>query len=144
MGNFSGKVNEKEFDLDAEISLSYLASPENVFKLRLRNVQISEKNGDLQLGTGINFRPEEKGNNSYREVWEKMLDLRAPYNGQAQAQGKFSLIVNVLGLAQLKGHELKKVEKLSFTTCGFLSSAGEARIKKMCDDYTQAVKLSLD
>ncbi|MEZ4814964.1 MAG: serine protease [Bdellovibrionota bacterium] len=137
VGKYSGKINRKEFDLDAEVALSFIASPENIFKLRLRNVQVAEKNGDMQMGMGTNYRPDDKGDPSYREVWDKMLEGRAPYNGKPQPQDKHSLIVSMLG-----NSKKAKAEELSFLTCGVLSSVGSKQIEEICDSYAKSAKVS--
>ncbi len=136
-GAFSGKVTDKHFDQDAEMSLSFISSPEDIFKLRLRNVQVAEKEGDIQLGAGSNQRPDEEGNASYREVWEKMLERRAPYNGEPQTQGKHSLIVRVLS-----EENAKNTQRLHFATCGIIGSVGDAKIRKMCKDFSNSVTVS--
>lgn len=135
VGQYSGKIQRPEFDDDAEIALSYSSSPENIFKLRLRNIQVAEKDGDIQLGVGTNYRPDEEGSPAYREVWDKMLEQRAPYNGQAQISGKHSLIVSLIG------QSAAKAEQLSFTTCGVISSVGEQKIQDICKEYSKSVSV---
>lgn len=130
-GPFSGKITEKDFDDDAELSLAMNATAENIFHLRVRNIQIAEKDGDMQMGAGINLKPDNQGHPAYREVWDKMVSKRAPYNGLPQTQGKHSLIVSVMD---------NKMNKVHYITCGIISSVGEANIKKICDEFSKNVK----
>lgn len=138
VAQYSGAIPLSEYDLNAEMSLSFISTPANIFKLRLRNVQLAEKNGDMQMGVGTNYRPDDDGNPSYREVWDKMMDKRAPYNGRPQTQGKHSLIVS---LEDKINPSFPKADTVNFVTCGVLSSVGETRIKEICDAYSKTVNV---
>jgi len=140
VAQYSGSIPASEYDLDAEMALSFISSPNNIFKLNVRNVQLAEKDGDMQMGVGTNYRPDDDGNTSYREVWDKMLDKRAPYNGRAQSQGKHSLIVT---LDEKLNPNFSKAQSINFTTCGVLSSFGETRIKEICDAYSKTVSVNV-
>lgn len=139
VAQYSGSIPLSEYDLDAEMALSFISSPKNIFKLNVRNVQLAEKDGDMQMGVGTNYRPDEDGNTSYREVWDKMMDKRAPYNGRPQMQGKHSLIVS---LNENLNPNFAKAQSVNFVTCGVLNSFGEARIKEICEEYSKTVNVS--
>jgi len=141
-GSYSGKIMKTDFDDDSEMTLTYSSMPNDIKKLRLRHVSFAEKNGDIQVGIGINQRPTENGHPSYREVWDKMIARKAPYNGQAQMQGKHSLIVSVLSELKTKTKSVRSLtkeaipEQLLFSTCGVINSEGEATIKRICQDFS--------
>lgn len=71
-----------------------------------------------------------------------MIARKAPYNGQAQMQGKHSLIVSVLSELKTKTKSVRSLtkeaipEQLLFSTCGVINSEGEATIKRICQDFS--------
>ena len=141
LGNCSGKIQSKDFNDEAELKLSFFSEPHDLFQLKLKAFSLTEKNGDIVLKVGNYFRPEEGGSPDYFEAWEKIVNQRPPYNGQAQAQGKYVYIMNVLrASSESSSRKKEKTLNLPVASCGLLSSIGEKKIREICQDFIKNIQ----
>ena len=139
LGNYSGKIQAKDFNDEAELKVSFYSEPRDLFQLKVKAFSLTEKNGDIQLKFGTYFRPDEGGSPNYFEAWEKILAHRPPYNGQVQAQGKYVVIMNVLK-SENSSKNKEKILSLPVTSCGLLSSMGEQKIRETCQDFIKNIQ----